>query len=91
MTKNPWKLSTILLALALAFALGLPIMRDASAQKRPQPHMRAALTATKTAIRQLEKAAHDKGGHRAAALVHLEKAKEQIVKGLDAGNPPASR
>jgi hypothetical protein len=90
MTKNPWKLSTILLALALAFALGLPIARDASAQKHPQPHMRAALTATKTAIRQLEKASHDKAGHRAAALGHLEKAEEQIVKGLAAGNAPTA-
>ena len=88
MTKNPWKLSTILLVIALAFALGFPIARNADAQKRPQPHMRAALTATKTAIRQLEKAAANKGGHRAAALVHLKNAETEIVQGIEAGEAP---
>ncbi len=91
MTKNPWKLSTILLALALAVALGLPIAKSASAQKQAQPHMRAALTATKTAIRQLKKATGGKGGYRAAALVHLNKAEVQIEKGLAAGTVPAAR
>lgn len=90
MTQNPWKLTTLLLAIAIAVVLGLPIVRSADAQKRPQPHMRAALTATKTAIRQLEKAVPDKAGHRAAALVHLKKAEKEINEGIEAGNAPAA-
>ena len=86
MPENPWKLSTLFLALALAIALGLPLLGNAEAQKHPQPHMRAALTATRTAIRQLEKSTYDKAGHRAAAIGHLERAESEIVEGMEAAN-----
>jgi hypothetical protein len=39
---------------------------EAAAEK--QPHMRAALAALVTARNQLDKASHDKGGHRVKAL-----------------------
>ena len=88
MKRNPWKLSTFILAIALAFALGLPIVSNAVAQKHPQPHMRAALTATRTAVRQLKKAAPNKGGHRVKAIAFMKKAEAEILKGIEFANKP---
>ena len=50
-----------------------------------QPHMIAALDALKTAKAELEMAEHNKGGHRAKALEHVNKAIEQTRKGIEAG------
>jgi hypothetical protein len=83
--KNPWKLTTLILALALMVALGLPLIGSANAHDMRQPHMKAALTATSTALRQLNKSAPNKAGHRAKAVVHLNAARSEIMKGIEAG------
>ncbi len=88
-TRNPWKITTLVLALALAVSLGTPLVTQASAGEIRQPHMEAALSATKTAIRQLGKATANKSGHRVKAIELLENARQEIVAGIDAGARPA--
>ena len=78
-----WKSSTLVLAGALAFTAGNSVYE---AQAEPQPHMRAALAGLETAQAQLEKATHDKGGHRVAALKATKEAIEQVKKGIAADN-----
>ena len=85
MRTNPWKVTTFVLAGALAIALALPAITSADAGN-PQPHMKAALSATRTAKRQLNKAAHNKGGHRAKALQLVTQAEAEIEKGIAVGN-----
>lgn len=82
MRANPWKLSTFLLAGALAVSLTLPLVGRADANGKRQPHMQAALSATKAAKRQLKKAAPGKGGHRAKAIVLLGEAEAEIQAGI---------
>ncbi|MCA9617531.1 MAG: hypothetical protein KC731_00830 [Myxococcales bacterium] len=78
---NPWKLSTLTLAGALAFVLAGPTaIPEAGAEA--QPHMRAALATLRTAESQLVKATHDKGGHRIAALAATRQAIAQVEKGI---------
>ena len=85
MRVNPWKLSTLVLAIALSLSLALPLISSADARGKRQPHMKAALTATKSALRQLKKAAPNKAGHRARAIGLLERAEIEIHKGIAAG------
>ena len=47
-----------------------------------QPHMKVALKSLQQAKTSLEKAAPDKGGHRAKALVLVNQAIEQVKKGM---------
>jgi len=47
-----------------------------------QPHMRAALDALQTAKQELQKAEHDKGGHRAQALQLVDQAIQQVKMGM---------
>ncbi len=82
--RNPWKLSTLVLALALGGTIATQIVPAAIAQNS-QPRMKAALTATASAIRQLEKAAPNKEGHRVKALGHLREAEKEIKLGIAAG------
>jgi hypothetical protein len=65
--KNPWKLTSLVLALALAFVVGLQAVGSARAAEK-QPHMRSALGFLHAAKAELDKATPDKGGHRAKAL-----------------------
>lgn len=51
-----------------------------------QPHMDRALESLHIARHQLEVAAHDKGGHREAALSAVDQAIEQTKLGIAAGN-----
>ena len=78
-----WKTSTLVLAGVLAFCAGNAVYE---AQAEPQPHMKAALANLQTAANQLEKASHDKGGHRAAALKLTKEAMAQVQAGIDADN-----
>ncbi len=55
-------------------------------RNRPQPRMKAALTALKTAERNLKTASHNKGGHRAKAIALVKKAISEVQKGVAAGN-----
>jgi len=50
-----------------------------------EPHMRAALEHLREARQQLEKAVPDKGGHREKAIELIDRAMEQIKKGIEVG------
>lgn len=50
-----------------------------------QPHMRAALSNLESARRNLEQATADKGGHRAKAIDLVNKAINEVNKGIAAG------
>lgn len=51
-----------------------------------QPGMENSLQALENAERILKKARPNKGGHRAKALIHIRKAKQEIVKGISFAN-----
>ncbi|MBI3204079.1 MAG: hypothetical protein HYZ29_21265 [Myxococcales bacterium] len=55
---------------------------DHAAPLEAQPHMKAALKTLHGARAQLEKASHDKGGHRAKALKEVKLAIDQVEKGI---------
>jgi hypothetical protein len=83
--KNPWKLTTLALTVTLGVVVGTPrLMNTASADA--QPKMKAALILLKDAKTQLEEAAHDKGGHRAAALKAVKVAIEEVEAGIKFDN-----
>lgn len=84
MTTNLWKLSTLVLAGALALAVGGNVVRDAFAE--PQPHMRNAIEALQTARTQLQKASADKGGHRVKAIGHVDAAIAEVKAGIKFDN-----
>ena len=48
-----------------------------------QPHMQAALDKLQSARSNLEAATDDKGGHRVKALEHVNKAIDQVKKGIE--------
>jgi hypothetical protein len=64
-----------LVALGIAFALGFAT-RAYTAEKHPE--LLAADQALHNALRHLEKAAHDFGGHRAKAADHVRAALSEI-------------
>ena len=80
--KNPWKLSTLILALALVLSLAIPALRAGE----PQPRIRAALRHLKQAANNLEKGSHDKGGHRVKALALTREAIVQAQKAIHFDN-----
>ncbi len=69
--------------LVIAIITGLLICGSISiwAAER-QPHMRAALEHLREAKIQLEKASPNKGGHREKAIELVNKAIEQVEKGM---------
>jgi hypothetical protein len=75
---NIWKVSTVILAVAFALSLGL-MARSA------QPHMKSALQALNSAKTHLNKATHNKGGHRVKALALVNSAISEVQKGIAAG------
>jgi hypothetical protein len=77
---NFWKLMTLIFAGLLVLVLGFSTMRVVNAE--PQPHMRAALASLQTAKNQLEKASHDKGGHRVRAIGLINQAIAEVEKGI---------
>ena len=81
---NPWKLTTLALALVVAFFVGREIAGTASAG--PQPHMKNALSWLRGAKTELVKATADKGGHRARAIELTGAAIEQVEKGIKFDN-----
>jgi hypothetical protein len=48
-----------------------------------QPHMEAALDKLRSARSNLEAATEDKGGHRVKALEHVNKAIDEVQRGID--------
>jgi len=76
------KKSTVILI--IGFFIGGAVIGYA-ANGIPQPHMKAALESLKTARIELEQAEHNKGGHRVKALNLVDRAIEQVKKGIEAG------
>jgi hypothetical protein len=82
---NPWKLTTVLLAAALALVVAFGVVRTASA-RAPQPHMKSALKYLEAAGGELAKATADKGGHREKAMSLTAEAIGQVQKGISFDN-----
>lgn len=81
MRVNIWKVSTVVLAVALAAVVSSSGVKSAQAEN--QPHMQAAMTALKAAKEQLQKATADKGGHRVKAIELTNAAIAETQKGID--------
>lgn len=82
---NVWKISTVVLAGALAAVVSGSLVGEATAEEK-QPHMRAALKLLQDADAQLDKATADKGGHRVKARAHVKNAIDEVKKGIDYDN-----
>jgi hypothetical protein len=81
MTRNPWKLTTILLAGVLGATL-----YTGNADARRQPLMRDALRDLKVARNTLEDAVADKGGHRVKAIELTDQAIAEVKAGMEYAN-----
>ena len=77
---NVWKVSTVALAVALGVVVGGGAIRRASADN--QPNMDTALTHLRDARASLDKAADDKGGHRAKAIGLTQQAIDETIAGI---------
>jgi hypothetical protein len=73
------------LAVAGAFLLGGLAVTRLEAVPFAQPNMQRALEHLRAARMSLEKAEHNKGGHRAKAIEHTQAAIDEVKKGIDAG------
>jgi len=80
------KIPAVLIGMALAAGTFAP-----AARAEDQPHMRAALEHLKAARAELEKAEHDKGGHRAKAKQLTDQAIAQVQQGIGYDNRHESR
>ena len=69
----------------------LPVTVAASADDDDQPHMKAALESLRQAEQHLKEAAHDKGGHREAALKATQEAIKHTEMGMKAGAKNAEK
>ncbi len=80
------------LAVAVILTLfSLPVSVAANATDDDQPHMKAALEALKQAEAHLKEAAHDKAGHREAALKATQEAIKHTEMGIKAGEKHEER
>lgn len=68
------------IALAVFFAVAGGFAGKALAE--PQPKMEEALRLLRDAKGVLEKASHDKGGHRAKAIEHVNEAIKEVEEGI---------
>lgn len=79
--KNPWKISTLVLAVVLGFVISTPSLRS-QAQADAQPRMQSALEHLEAAKAKLEDATKDKGGYRKKAIKFTDKAIIQVKAGI---------
>jgi uncharacterized protein HemX len=79
---NAWKISTVALAVALGLVVGGGAVRTAQAE---QGNMEGAIAKLQEAKGALERAADDKGGHRAKAISLTQQAIEEAKQGVAAG------
>ena len=68
-----------LLVIGLLAAMSSVAMADPA----DQPHMDKALTALREAREQLQKATHDKGGHRVKAIQAINAAIDEVQQGIE--------
>ena len=78
-----WKISTLVLAIALVWSLEGGA-RPASAE--PQPAMRMAVEFLQKAKASLERATADKGGHRVKAIGLIDQAIGEVQAGIKFDN-----
>jgi Ni/Co efflux regulator RcnB len=71
-----------LLILMFAVVLAAFYVATPAVGAENQPHMRAALRHLEAAKAELEKASHDKGGHRTAALKATDEAIVHVREGM---------
>ena len=71
------KLRISFAVIAAIAAITLPCARA------DQPRMQAALRAPENARAELQAATHDKGGHRVAALRHVNQAIAEVERGME--------
>jgi hypothetical protein len=83
MRVNVWKVSTVVLAGALAAVVSSNFAGGVAVAEEKQPHMKAAQKLLKEADEQLEKATADKGGHRVKAREHVKNALDEVKKGIE--------
>lgn len=69
----------------MVLVVGLMIGGAVASYGMDQPHMLAALEHLRAAKAELERAEHNKGGHRAKAIEIINHAIEQVQKGIEAG------
>ena len=75
--------------LALGMLLGLAASAGSAQRQRhpePQPHMREALEALRSAEHHLNEATGDKGGHRARAIQLVNQAEAEVQRGIQWDN-----
>jgi hypothetical protein len=73
--------TVVVLAAAMLFTLNMPARAGAPPEKHPE--IRAAIKHLEMAKDNLQKAAHDFGGHRVKALEHTNQALEECHKALE--------
>jgi hypothetical protein len=78
--RNPWKLTSLLLAGLLATSVTTSAIADR------QPKMKDALRHLVNARSSLKNAAHDKGGHRVKALELVDGAIVEVEAGIKFDN-----
>jgi hypothetical protein len=77
------KLTILLLAALLLLSFGVLVNAQPRHRRaEPQPMMRAALVSLRAAKDNLEKATHDKGGHRLRAIGLINRAITEVEKGI---------
>jgi hypothetical protein len=69
----------------IVLVVGLMIGGAVSCHAMEQPHMVAAMDHLRAAKAELEKAEHNKGGHRVKAIENINRAMDQVQKGIEAG------
>jgi hypothetical protein len=84
------RIPLLVCGLALGILLGLGVSAG-TAQRRqaraePQPHMRLALDALRSAEHHLGEATGDKGGHRVRAIQLVRQAEAEVQRGIDWDN-----
>jgi hypothetical protein len=76
-------LSLSILTIAIALALIWGYQSIAVADEPAQGHMHSALHHLEEAKKELDQAAHDKGGHRGKALELTQKAIDEVKQGIE--------
>ena len=90
LTRTFRRLPLLLSVLAIGILLGVAVTVG-SAQRRqrhpePQPHMREAMEALRSAEHHLNAATGDKGGHRVRAIQLVNQAEAEVQRGIEWDN-----
>jgi len=75
--------------LTLGILLGLAVSAGSAQRRRhvdPQPHMREAMEALRSAEHHLGQATGDKGGHRVRAIQLVNQAEAEVQRGIQWDN-----